>query len=140
MHAASAEQEFYRPFSSSLMVLLRTLLRKPSGSVRQQTSGHPLKPPSVNGQGAQQVPGADYRYIVLEVDRNEAETRAKLISLDGERVVVAHLRDGWADASVEAGDSVNLLSAAERGEDGGLSVVCDYQAGEPAALLTLGVG
>lgn len=85
-------------------------------------------------------PGAQYRYVVLEVQHDSYETLVRLLSLDGQRLVVTHLRDNWADAELAPGDSVNLLAEISHDESGALSAVCDYKSGvfppsPPAVLL-----
>ncbi|KAK9793498.1 hypothetical protein WJX73_007951 [Symbiochloris irregularis] len=74
-------------------------------------------------------PGAEYRYVVLEVQHDSCETVVRLLSLDGQRLVMTHLRDGWADTELAPGDSVNLLAEISHQEGGALTAVCDYKSG-----------
>ena len=102
----------------------------------------------VGQQQEQAPPGGGYRYMVLEVEQDASETRARLLSLDGHRVVVAHLRDSWADACIEPGQAVNLLGKVESLSPGLFKAVCDFESGDddaccldfgPHAWLTVGM-
>ena len=66
----------------------------------------------------------------MEVQHDSCETRARLLSLDAQRLVTAHLRDGWADAELVPGDAVNLLAQLTAGDDGALTAVCDFRSGK----------
>ena len=73
---------------------------------------------------------------MLEREGDAEEARTRLLSMDGRRLVLVHLRDGWADACLGPGDAVNLLADVRVAGDGTSTAVCDYRSGERQSPLS----